>query len=256
MDGMAAKLANPIAAKFEEVLALSEGERAWLGGVYAETRRLAARRTLVEQNAEWRETLVLKSGWAFRYTMLSDGRRQIINVIIPGDTVGVYAAIVPHVDHSIATLTELEVASISPEEMLALLRERPRLAAAMFWAAKRDEAILGEHVVRLGRRSSYERLAHVLLELAHRLRQVGLLERDPVAFACPLTQEMFADLLGLSTVHMNRTFQRMRSEGLLQFRDGRMSLLDPRGLERVAGYNGDYLAQSLVPPEELDAARP
>ncbi len=256
MDAVPTGLPNPIAAKFALVLDMSAGERAWLEQAYAETRRFAARRTLIEEDGECHETLLVRRGWAYRYRALADGRRQIINVILPGDAICMYAAIVPQVDHAIASLTELEVATLAPAQMLALFRRQPRLAGAMCWSAKREEAILGEHVVRLGRRSSYERLAHIVLELAWRLQPVGLLARDPVPFfACPLTQEMFADLLGLSAVHVNRTFQRLRAERLLEFRDGLMMLNDVSGLERVAGFRGEYLKQGMRPPTAPPAAR-
>jgi CRP-like cAMP-binding protein len=115
----------------------------------------------------------------------------------------------------------------------------PRLATAVLWAASRDEAMVVEHLVNLGRRSAEVRMAHFLLELGARLQLVGI--GDKTGFDCPLTQYHLADALGLSAVHVNRVLRHLREEGLVTFQRGRVAFDDLAGLIDLAGFDAEYL---------------
>src|SRR5262249_33776928 len=104
----------------------------------------------------------------------------------------------------------------------------PGVETALRIAAALDEALLINHVVRLGRQAALERLGHLLLELHWRLDQVGLAENW--SFALPLTQEFLADATGLSIVHVNRTIQQLRRDGLLDWRNHSVYIKEPRRL--------------------------
>jgi CRP-like cAMP-binding protein len=103
--------------------------------------------------------------------------------------------------------------------------EFPYLGAAMLWAASRDEAMIVEHLVSIGRRSAIERTAHFFLELFDRLKLVGLVSVDE--FDCPLNQYALADALGLSTIHVNRVLRQLRQQKLMTFRGHRVAIHDP-----------------------------
>ena len=111
--------------------------------------------------------------------------------------------------------------------------------------AAREAAIYGEHIVDIGRRSAYERLAHLILELLTRLRSVGL--ADELSYVLPLTQELIADVLGLSGPHVSRMLRSMREEGLVTIDDHRLTVVDLESLTQLAGFEGDYLARSRIP---------
>jgi len=118
----------------------------------------------------------------------------------------------------------------------------PRLATAILWAASRDEAMVVEHLVGIGRRDADARVAHFLLELGSRLALVGM--GDRTGYRCPLTQYHLADALGLSAVHINRVLRRLRETGLVTFRDGQVTFGDYRGLVKLADFDPAYLDQS------------
>ncbi len=99
------------------------------------------------------------------------------------------------------------------------------IATALHCTAALDEANLLNQLLRIGRQSAYERVAHLILELRERLAMIGFAGTDTIPV--PLTQEMLADALGLSIVHLNRTLQQLRREGLIQFKSGVMRLLQP-----------------------------
>ena len=118
---------------------------------------------------------------------------------------------------------------------MRIFNEFPRLGAAILWAASRDEAIVVEHLVSIGRRCAVERTAHLFLELWERLRLVGLTTDNE--FACPLNQYVLADALGLTANHVNRMLRQLRERKLLTFEKSKVIILDPSGLKALAGYH-------------------
>ena len=115
----------------------------------------------------------------------------------------------------------------------------PRLGAALLWAVSRDEAMIVEHLVSIGRRSALERTAHFFMELAERLILVG--EATETEFKCPLSQFVLADALGLTAIHINRTLRQLRERQLLTLRRGSVIIHDLDALRKLAGFQGGYL---------------
>jgi CRP-like cAMP-binding protein len=177
-------------------------------------------------------SFLVASGFVGEARVLGDGRRQITAVCLPGDLVG--AGATPAYCAAVA-LSRAQTVDAAPV-IRALTDASPRfdaLRAAWEAAGRDDQARLVDHIVRLGRLSAYERTAHFLLELHERLLVVGLAEPD--RFHMPLTQEVLADILGLSIVHVNRTLQQLRREALITYRSGQLVLVDPLRLAMVAG---------------------
>jgi len=129
--------------------------------------------------------------------------------------------------------------------LFGLFRSHPRLGAALFWQAGHESALFAEHLVGVGRRSAYERVAHLLLEFLVRLQQAGL--ADERSYALPMTQELMADSLGLSLPHVNRTLRRLREDGLILLKGARLTCLDVAALSRLAGFDGPNLAAQRIP---------
>jgi CRP-like cAMP-binding protein len=175
------------------------------------------------------------SGWACRQRILPDGRRQIFSLVLPGDAIGVTSHPRPLGAASTVALTRLVTVDASGlVETLETGGIAPNLATAVRLQAGLDEALLLDHVVRLGRQTAYERVAHLLLELQSRLFTIGM--ADAVNFPLPLTQENLADVLGLSIVHVNRTLQQLRREKMIKLAGFKVTLLEPQLLAAVADY--------------------
>ena len=179
---------------------------------------------------------VLASGWACSYKILPGGTRQIVDFQLSGDFLGLRSVLFRTSDHNVEPITPVQASEVTQRDLLSVFADTPRLAAAVLWAASRDEAMVVEHLVDLGRRSASERMAHFLLELNARLRLVGMADRK--GFACPLSQYLLADALGLSAVHVNRV---LREEGLVTFQKGVVTFDDYDGLVDVAGFDRAYL---------------
>jgi CRP-like cAMP-binding protein len=177
---------------------------------------------------------VIVSGWAARARVLPDGRRQIFAFLLPGDMIGVQPQ--PTITSAVTALTHVETADISLlRDAASALGPRSPLAEAFALAAEMEENLLLNHIVRLGRQTACQRLAHLLLELGERLAAVH--EADECHFRLPLTQENLADALGLSLVHMNRTIQQLRHEQLLRLRCGQVTLLQMDRLHALADFS-------------------
>ncbi len=204
-------------------------------------RTFAAGRDLVHQGQSEQHAYILISGWAFSYKLLADGERQIVDFQVPGDFLGLRSVALHISDHSIEPVTDIEVTEVHVSDLMEAFSQTPRLAAAVFWAASRDEAMVVEHLVGVGRRDAAERLAHFLLELGSRLMLVGLGSRK--GYACPLTQYLIADAIGLSAVHVNRVLRQLREKGLLTFRDGYVRFDDYDRLADFADFDPTYLDQ-------------
>ena len=182
---------------------------------------------------------MILSGWAVRYKTLDDGRRQIVNIVLPGDTCDARIYLLQRLDHSIAALTPVAYAELDRERFERLIA-RDRMLAEAFWCETlSNAAIQREWALNLGRRDAFERLAHLLCEVFERLRPVGLVDGDSCAF--PITQTDLADATGLSVVHVNRTLQELRSSGLIVLRDRTLTVHDLQALKDVASFSPDYL---------------
>jgi CRP-like cAMP-binding protein len=171
------------------------------------------------------------SGWACRQRLMADGRRQIFALLLPGDGFGFGAR--PALS-SVIALTALETVDATAAQEAVRRGAAPGLARAFAAAELMEDALLLDHAVRLGRLTAFERVTHFMLELQQRLETAGLGDRQ--RFPLPLTQEILADTLGLSIVHVNRTLQQLRRAGLIELRSGVAILLEPEAMARGCGY--------------------
>ena len=230
-----------IARRLGALTKLSPGEVDLLHRIGAGPANIWPARSLLELPAD--DNLApryLISGWAARVRELQDGRRQLVQVILPGDT------LTPHLQvrqrqQVVQCLTMVQTVDGAAVKLAA--RDPAKFAgiyAATELAAAYDRALLMEQVTRLGRHTAYERMANLFLELHHRCQVVGLVHAD--GFIFPLTQESLGDLLGLSVVHVNRTLQLMRREGAIELKHGRLSLLNLDALQLAAEFRQPHLA--------------
>ena len=231
----------PLARKLGAFVALSEQELAALEVFHERRRTLDPGVDLVRQGQPGQSAFILADGWVCSYKLLSSGARQVVDFQVPGDFLGLRSVLFRTSDHSVESLTRVEVAEVLAKDLIDVFANTPRLATAVLWAASRDEAMVVEHLVDIGRRSALARTAHFLLELGARLNWWDLGTRE--GYACPLSQSKLADALGLSGVHINRILRQLRERGLLTFRSGQVIFDDFEGLVEVADFDTAYLDQ-------------
>jgi CRP-like cAMP-binding protein len=176
------------------------------------------------------------SGWGFRYKLLEDGRRQILNVVLPGDFIGLQGAIMDEMRHSVEALTDMLLCVFERERLWELYKDHTPLAFDVTWLASREEQILDEHLLNLGQRSAEERTAFLLLFLFDRAELRGLTQGSSVNL--PFTQQHVADTLGLSLVHTNRTLNRLARKKLISWQNRTLRLVDRESLSELADWEG------------------
>jgi CRP-like cAMP-binding protein len=181
------------------------------------------------------------SGWAFRYRTLADGRRQILNFLLPGDLIGVQANFLGEASHGVETMGPAVFCRLARSKMWDLYRGYPSLAFDVTWLTAHEEGLVDENLLSVGRRNAAERIATVLMYLYKRAAAIGL-AADGV-METPLRQTHLADALGLSRAHVNETIGQLEKRGLFRFRRGRLEILNPRALESLA----DYYERPLAP---------
>ena len=238
-----ASVESLLASKLCGFVPLSSRELQCLADLQSMPVRVERGGELAHEGQTGHKVHVLQSGWAVSFKLLPDGGRQIITFPLAGDCIGLRSILLSTCDHSCTALTDTVVTSIEAAQMLRAFNEFPRLGAAILWAASRDEAMVVEHLVDIGRRSALERTAHFLLELAERLRLVGL--ATATEFPCPLNQYVLADALGLTAIHVNRVLRQLRERGLLTFKDRRVVIHDFAALATLAGFHPQ---QPVRPP--------
>lgn len=234
-------LESPLIRKLSAYARLSGTDLETLARFHRRRRTFQAGHEMIHEGRKNRSVFVLADGWACSFKMLPDGERQIVDFQIPGDFLGLRSILLLKSDHSAAAVTRVEVSEVLGSDIIDSFAAAPQLATAVLWAASRDEAMVAEHLVDLGRRSAEMRMAHFLLELGARLRLVGI--GDTTGFDCPLTQYHLADVLGLSAVHVNRVLRHLREEGLVTFQKGHVIFHDMDRLTSIAGFDPEYLDQ-------------
>jgi len=230
---------NPLARKLRTYVSLSDADLFWLSESFGPSRQFEARRDIIEEGDDPRTVNVILEGWACRYRQLSDGRRQIVSLLLPGDVCDPHIFLLDRMDHSIGALTPVTLTQIPGPTMQQVTARSPVLDRAFQREALASAAIQREWTVSLGCRSGIERLAHLFCELRARLTVVGL--GNPTGFPMPLIQSDLADALGQTTVHINRTLRELRALGLLSLRSRLLTLHDPNGLAELAHFDPVYL---------------
>jgi CRP-like cAMP-binding protein len=229
---------NLLSRKLLNFVKLDAADLELLDRIVANPRTLPARMDLILEGEAPTDVHLILKGFACRYKLVPDGGRQIMAYLVPGDICDLHVFLLEHMDHSLATLSECTVVDIQRDEILAMLA-RPRLAQALLLSAMVDEGTLREWVVNLGRRQGEERVAHLLCELLSRLRAVGLVSSD--SYRLPITQLDLAGTVGQSAVHVNRVLKSLRASKLITLEHSNLVILDLPALEKLAGWNPNYL---------------
>lgn len=200
---------------------------------------------LIVDGDEYRKLCFVKDGYAVRYKLLRNGKRQILNVVLPGDIVGLPGSFYERAVYSVSAITDLTMNACTLDAYVQLCYRRPKFGLALSWIVVQEATTYAEHIIDIGRRTPIERLSHFLLELHARLRVVGLAEKT--SFALPFSQEVMSDVLGLSLPHLNRMMQQLRSEKLIADSERRVEFVDLGAMQALAHYQPQKLTP--IPPQ-------
>lgn len=194
---------------------------------------------IISEGEEPRTVNLLVSGWACRYKMMEDGRRQILAFFVPGDLADLHVYILNAIDHSISAITPVKYARLAPKEFEEISDAHPKLLRALWWESLVTDSIQREWLVSVGQRDALESVAHLACELFLRLKTVGLCEGNRCDF--PLTQVDIADALGMTQPHVSRTITQLNKTGVATLKRGKFEVKNLTQLKKLASFNSNYL---------------
>lgn len=235
---------SALVRKLGSLCLMSEDEIQFLEGLQNNTIDVEAGYDFIVEGDDRKTTFIVVEGWAIRYTGLTDGRRQILSYALPGDILGLHINFNAQATYSAAAMNNLRLAAVDPRRVIEVYQKFPILASGLSWCTAREFAILGDQAMRLGRLPAKSRLAHLLLELWHRLELIG--DNDGKWLEMPMTQSDLADTLGLSLVHTNRSLRDLRQSGLITMSRDFIKLENIDALVKMAEFNPDHLAEFSI----------
>lgn len=218
---------------------ISAEEEQAIRGLVAETQDVPADKVFIRQDKPLESSVLLLEGIVCRYKDLRDGRRQIAQLHVAGDFVDLHGFTLKRLDHNLLSLTPCRIALV-PHERLRDLSERfPHLTRVYWLMTNIDAAMSREWELSLGRRDAAAKVAHLFCEMYIRFGVVGLCDGNSCPF--PLIQTEIAECVGLTPVHVNRTLQELRRQGLVELKSKRLVIPDFDRLKAVAEFSPTYL---------------
>jgi len=233
-------VANPLVRKLGQFVKLAASDRDMINRISGErVRDFGAHEDIMREGDKPQHINLVLAGWACRYKVLEDGRRQVIAFFLPGDLCDLNVFVLRQMDHSIASITPVTLSEISRGGFDELMLSHPRVTQALWWESLVAAATQREWAVNLGQRDAMERMAHLFCELFLRLKIVGLTTGNSCDM--PLTQSELGEATGLSAVHVNRTLQELRAMDLIVLKDRTLTIPNFEALKDLALFNENYL---------------
>jgi len=236
-------MANRFIDKLLGFSKLTSEEVAALSGLTLHARNVSPRTDLIREGDRPGPVFVMLEGWACRYKILPSGTRQVLGFMMPGDCCDLHIGLLAEMDHSIQVITPALVATIGRREMDEVMDKHRGIARAMYLGQLIDEATMRAWITSMGRRSSIERVAHLMCELYLRARNIGLVDGEELEL--PLSQLLLADSLGMTPVHLNRVLKVLRDSGSMNISRGTLHIKNARQLIQIAGFDENYLHRRL-----------
>lgn len=226
-------------SKLKGFFPVSHDLRTDLNQLVRERENFAAGDVIIRAGDKFTQLYLIDDGWVLRARYLPGGSRQIINFALPGDFVNFNSLMFTRSEFDLIAKTAVAMWRLEVKNFRETMARHPGLAEALVWSNAHEEALLAERVVSLGRRDATQRLAHVLCEIVARLQLIE--QHKGEVLVLPLIQEDFADILGLSVIHIVRVFNRLEQAGVVEYKSRRVTLKDLDKLKRIAGFDGDYI---------------
>lgn len=215
--------------------ALLEGELEFVTAMKVDHVALPPRADIIRQDEVGGSIYTLFEGWAVRYHRLPNGVRQLLDIVLPGDLIGLPAATLGIVRHSVQTITPVTLCVLDSHQLTLLFERHPAYALALLQSRVEEEQRADVRLALLGRAKAEQRIAYLMIETFERLRQRGIVNRGSTC-PFPLQRHHLADAAGLSRVHVARTLDRLRQQRLAEIQNGVLVLLDRPRLAALAGY--------------------
>lgn len=191
-----------------------------------------ARQHLYKQGETRRRVMVLRDGWAIRFALMPDGRRQILSILLPGDIAGGEFLMRGEVRIPAQAITPVRYCAFEAGDLREVAKDDPDLVWTFADICFSGHEAVEARLVDLGRRNAEQRIARLLIEIHGRLAKRGLANGNTIPF--PLRQQIIADALGLTQVHVSRVMTSMRDRDIIRLSAGFLTILDMDLLNEIA----------------------
>ena len=218
--------------------AMTDREMGILEDLVGEVRKTDGETVLIERGEFVEYSTILIEGYVVRHVG-KDAERNIIGFQVPGDFVDLHGFALKRLDHGLTAIGRTTIGIVPHEKLREVLANEPHLTRLFWFSTLLDAAIHREWIAKMTDLRAVGRVAHLIAELWYRLRMVGLGNRE--GFQTPFTQVHLAQMCGLSTVHTNRSIRDLREGGVVEFRYGKVRILDAERLKRLALFEPSYL---------------
>jgi CRP-like cAMP-binding protein len=235
---------SPLVQKLQASTLLTDDERQVIRDLPLRSADIKADEVITREGDRPTRSCLLLDGMTCSYKVTGMGKQQIVGFHLPGDIPDLQSLYLQVLDHSIATLTHCKVVFVLHDAVRNICARYPRIAVAFWRGTLVEAAISREWITNIGHRSASSRIAHMCCELFVRCQAVGLAKNNVISF--PITQAEIADVLGLSTVHVNRSLQFLRASKLIELRNGELKVLDWNGLRDMGDFDPTYLHLGLL----------
>ncbi|GJE52537.1 hypothetical protein GOFOIKOB_5610 [Methylobacterium tardum] len=225
--------------KLDGITGLSDADKQAIRGLPVTVKSIGPSGVILRESDPSLYCCFILDGWTYCQQSLKDGRRQVVSIHVPGDMPDLQGLHLPAPDFGMVALTGATVAFLPHTELRALVAAFPTVAAVLWRETLITAATHRAWITGLGRRDAQGRLAHLFCELYARLAAAGLNDGDTIPM--PLRQTDIADVLGLTSVHVNRVMRDLRTENLVRLRNRRLEIQDRPALRALAEFNPHYL---------------
>ncbi len=225
-------------AKLSHYVNLSEKDKSLISMFEQEEADFEPRRRVFETDKSTTRLYVVRRGWVYAWSSLPDGRRQVEDVHLPGDIIGMRDVAFQTATSNLSTLTECTLCPFPKSALDDVFEQSPRITALMFTLALLQTTLFVDRLRAVARMSADERICHFVLQLFHRLRVTNKSMSNTFRF--PLTQELMGDCVGLSQVHVNRTFQELTERGWLKRSRNDIELLEPDEMRKACKFEDRF----------------
>lgn len=247
---------SPIAAFLNRLLLRSDlidEERRAILRLTGEEQRFPARVDIVTPGETVENACLVAKGLVARYDQMLDGQRQTTSLYIPGDMCDLHSVVAPKASWAITAISPVTVIRIPHRQLRELCIHYPGITLSFWRDGTVDSSTFAKWVGNLGRKNAKARIAHLMCEMGVRMEAARRGQRT--RFDLPATQEQLGEATGMTTVHVNRTLQEIRGEGLLSFSQGRVEISNWDKLVEVAEFDPAYLMLD-EPPKRVAPRHP
>jgi CRP-like cAMP-binding protein len=231
---------------------LTDEEESAVLGLHGQVKEVGAHADFVRQGEVVDHACLVIEGLVGRFGQSRSGARQITCLYIPGDMADLPSVVSPKSGWGLTPLSRTTILRIPHAQLRRIAAQHSGIAEALWRDCVAEGSIFSEWVVNVGRRDARSRLAHLFCEMAIRSEHAGRGSR--ASYSLPITQEGLADATGLTSVHVNRTLKDLRTEAIVEYRAGIVTVPDWAKLALVADFNPAFMLLDGPSPRLSDAA--